>query len=121
MTPATFDPTLVGEFRRRLLAARDALCRTVAATDQEMAALERPQPSDPPEQAAAVSAASLLSCLGGQEKRELDEIADALRRLAAGAYGLCESCRRPIPLQRLRAVPAARFCLACQTAREVPS
>lgn len=114
-----FDASLADEFRRRLLEARQALLQTVTATDEEMAGLEPPGPGDSTDRAASVSMASLVSQLAGQDKRELDEIADALRRLGSGTYGLCESCREPIALPRLRAVPAARFCLACQEVQEV--
>ncbi len=114
-----FDARLTDEFRRRLLEAREALLRSVAATDEEMAGLEAPGPGDSTDKAAAVSTTALVSRLAGQDKRELDEISEALHRLGAGAYGICESCREPIALPRLRAVPAARFCLACQEAEEV--
>lgn len=113
------NPKQTDEFRRRLLESREALLRTVAATDEEMAGLEAPGPGDATDRAAAVSTAALISRLGGHDKRELDEVAEALGRLGAGAYGICESCRKAIPLQRLRAMPAARFCLACQEAEEV--
>lgn len=113
------DPRLTEEFRRRLLEARETLLCTVAATDEEIAGLEPAGPGDSTDRAAAVSTAELVSRLAGQDKRELDEVADALRRLGSGAYGICESCRAPIALPRLRAVPAARFCLACQEAEEV--
>jgi hypothetical protein len=33
-----------------------------------------------------------------------------LDRLARGQYGRCEHCGRPIPDERLEAVPATRFC-----------
>jgi len=113
-----FAKPLTDEFRRRLLEARAALLRTVALTDEELAALDRPQPSDPPEHAASASAAALSAGLGGREKRELDDIADALRRLARDIYGACESCGMLIPLARLLALPAARFCLGCQASTE---
>lgn len=113
-----FNKPLSDEFRRRLLEARAALLRTVALTDEELATLDRPQPSDPPEHAASASAASLQARLGGREKRELDDISDALRRLARGVYGACESCGKPIPLERLLALPPVRFCLGCQAATE---
>lgn len=48
---------------------------------------------------------------------ELDEIDAALERLAQGRYGLCQSCGGPIGHQRLRAIPEARFCMACCGAR----
>jgi DnaK suppressor protein len=114
-----FDATLSAEFRDRLLQARETLLRTVTATDEEMAGLEAPAPGDSTDRATATSITLLVSRLGGQDKRELDEIADAMHRLASGAFGICESCHKPIGLARLRAVPAARFCLGCQTAQEV--
>jgi DnaK suppressor protein len=113
------DAGLVDELRGRLLESRAALLQTVTGTDEEMARLEPPEPGDSTDRAASVSIAALISRLGGQDKHELDEIAAALRRLASGTYGLCESCREPIALARLRAVPAARFCMACQGAQEV--
>jgi DnaK suppressor protein len=113
------DAKLIDEFHRRLLEARAALLRTVAIAEEEMAGLEAPGPGDSTDRAAAASTAALVSRLAGQERVELDEIAQALRRLGSGAYGTCESCRAPIALPRLRAVPATRFCLACQEAEEV--
>ena len=41
------------------------------------------------------------------------DIEHALDRLDAGSYGACEECGAPIPLERLEAIPAARFCVAC--------
>jgi len=48
-----------------------------------------------------------------QELRETPEIEAALARIEAGVYGQCESCGGAIGRQRLRAIPEARFCLAC--------
>ena len=107
------------EFRRRLLESRESLLRTVAASDEEMADLEASGPGDSLDDASARSITTLMSRLAGQEKRELDEVAGALRRLGAGAYGMCESCHEPIALARLRAVPAARYCVHCQESKEV--
>jgi RNA polymerase-binding transcription factor DksA len=43
----------------------------------------------------------------------LREIEAARERLAAGSYGTCESCGKPIAPARLRARPVARTCIAC--------
>jgi DnaK suppressor protein len=119
MNTPRFDAKLTDEFRRRLLEAREMLLRTVATTDEELAGLRAGlEVGDPTDRATAASIASMGSRLTGQDKRELDEIAAALRRLGSGAYGICESCREPIALPRLRAVPAARFCVQCQEAQE---
>lgn len=47
----------------------------------------------------------------------LAEVARALRYMAEGRYGVCEGCGGEIPVQRLRAVPQARFCVPCQVPR----
>ena len=114
-----FDAELIEEFRRRLLESRRMLVRTVAAVDAELEGLGALEPGDATDRATAASIASLGAQLTGQDKRELDEIAEALRRLGSGDYGVCESCRAPIGLARLRAVPAARLCVACQGGQEV--
>ncbi len=41
------------------------------------------------------------------------EIDQALERLDAGTYGRCVRCGRPIPDERLAAVPWAAFCVPC--------
>jgi len=46
-------------------------------------------------------------------RRELAEIDEALGRIAEGRYGACLACGGPLGLQRLRAIPEARYCLGC--------
>ena len=44
----------------------------------------------------------------------LAEDADAaLRRIAAGTYGMCSGCGDPIPYARLLALPTATRCVGC--------
>ncbi|WP_295779901.1 TraR/DksA C4-type zinc finger protein [uncultured Microbacterium sp.] len=46
---------------------------------------------------------------------ERDEIRAARERVASGAYGICETCGRPIAEARLEARPFARRCIGCAT------
>lgn len=41
----------------------------------------------------------------------------ALERLGDGAYGTCEDCGQPIDPERLRVLPEATRCIACQRLR----
>lgn len=52
------------------------------------------------------------------ESAALREIDDALARIAAGTYGICEMCGEPIPIARLEVVPYARFCMKCARAQK---
>ena len=48
----------------------------------------------------------------------LAQLETALERLDAGKYGDCVACERPIPRQRLRAMPFAVRCQPCAERRE---
>lgn len=48
----------------------------------------------------------------------LQEVDAALERMAAGTYGICESCHDPIESDRLLADPLLRFCLDHLSAAE---
>jgi hypothetical protein len=62
---------------------------------------------------------SLPEPISDLTRRELAEVEDALRRIEEGRYGRCEACGGPMGLQRIRAIPEARFCLSCSGRREV--
>jgi DnaK suppressor protein len=50
---------------------------------------------------------------GDAAREELAETLAALERIERGAYGRCQSCAGAIGRQRLLALPAARYCIAC--------
>ncbi|MBI4127893.1 MAG: TraR/DksA C4-type zinc finger protein [Parcubacteria group bacterium] len=50
-------------------------------------------------------------------EKSLEEVDQALGRIAQGTYGICEQCKKPIEVERLKAFPAARMCLTCEKKR----
>ena len=102
------------EFRDRLTATRLALARTIATTDEELETLAARESREIAEDAATGTVGDLLSRLQDPDWQELDEIDAAQARLEAGVFGVCEGCRRTIPLKRLRALPTARQCASCE-------
>ena len=54
----------------------------------------------------------------GRDLQELRELEAAQSRMRNGTYGICPHCGGEIALDRLRAQPAARYCVACQRLRE---
>ena len=52
--------------------------------------------------------------MNGLDYRQLRLVDEALDRLDAGDYGICLGCDEPIAEKRLRALPWARYCVACQ-------
>ena len=49
-----------------------------------------------------------------QQKKELAEIEEALKRIEAGTYGICEMCEEPIQEERLKIKPYAKYCIICR-------
>ncbi len=47
-------------------------------------------------------------------EEEERRIAEAREALAKGTYGTCRDCGRPIPPERLKAMPEAVRCIDCQ-------
>ncbi len=111
MKPRT--QAITKEFERRLREARREVWRTVVGTNEELATLEQ-QARASSEEAGTMAVTGVLSRLDGAERRLLDEIDAAQARLAAGTFGVCARCGKSIPLARLRAVPSARLCVACE-------
>lgn len=60
----------------------------------------------------------LMFSLSDGERQLVLQIDAALRRMDEGTYGRCANCGRQIALQRLQAVPWARFCIDCQELAE---
>jgi DnaK suppressor protein len=56
-----------------------------------------------------------VTALLERARRRVADLDDALLRLEAGDYGLCESCGGGIAPERLEARPSARTCMACAT------
>lgn len=52
------------------------------------------------------------------EENLIAEIDDALKRIENKEYGVCISCDKKIPIERLEALPFARLCVPCQEQEE---
>ena len=46
------------------------------------------------------------------------EVVAAIARISNGEYGICGECEDAISAKRLKALPYARLCVACQNRRE---
>jgi len=52
------------------------------------------------------------------EESEIFQIEEALGRISEGTFGICFDCGKAIPLERLKIVPYAKYCVRCQEKRE---
>jgi DnaK suppressor protein len=67
---------------------------------------------DPEGSTIAYERAQLTAVLDAARRR-ITDLDEALGRLDAGGYGICEGCGRPIPAERLAVRPSARTCVGC--------
>jgi DnaK suppressor protein len=58
-----------------------------------------------------------VDALVGSLRETLSDIDEALSKIDDGSYGRCEQCGAPIGEARLEAMPAARLCIKCASAR----
>jgi RNA polymerase-binding transcription factor DksA len=104
----------------------DDLTRTRAETLAQIAALSREfdevvaasrssnaDDEHDPEGATIAFERQQVAALLDQARRRLADVDDALLRAAAGEYGTCADCGRPIAPERLAARPQARTCIEC--------
>lgn len=78
-----------------------------------------PYDNHPADLGSETFARELDSGLRLQLQRRWDEVQRAEEKWIQGTYGQCDGCHQAIAEDRLRAVPEANFCLACQEKREV--
>lgn len=99
------------KYRSLLLNARRDVLASLGVKVQTLAEAARAGEED----LAQISHDEFISLrLNGLDYQKLRMVDEALDRLAAGDYGVCRVCGTPIPDKRLRVVPWARFCVACQ-------
>jgi RNA polymerase-binding protein DksA len=53
--------------------------------------------------------------LSAQARASIEEIDVAIAKLYDGTYGVCASCGKPIPKERLKALPHAALCVQCKS------
>lgn len=92
--PSNLTPADLEALQQELLQRRNQLCRSAASHADPSAQLER-------------------------DRHELAETDAALERIAAGTYGLCLRCGRPMDRARLRLFPAAGLDICCMENEEM--
>ena len=111
----TMKKSELGPIRKMLLEKREDILRSMRK-NQELDQLR--DVGDEADQAGQSIEKELLFELSDNERTTLDQIEGALRKMDKGTYGMCESCRKPIPRLRIKALPFARYCIECQNSAE---
>ena len=113
------------QFRQLLITERAKLAAEIKSIAQDTSTSPREASGDlsgytvhMADMAADTYERELSMNIVSSEQETLYQIDDALKRLDDGSYGLCQQCNQPISMSRLKAVPYASMCIACQRAKE---
>ena len=112
------NPKEIKKLTEILSKRRKDIFSRVSDLEDELQTIETMKEPETEEQAQDMNLARLLALVDDNEKREIEEIDWALRKIATGIYGSCEICNNKIPYKRLLAVPATRWCKRCATIQE---
>lgn len=74
--------------------------------------------ADVNDQATLESERSFELRIKDRERKLIGKVQDALRKIADGSYGICESCGEPIAVKRLQARPVTTYCINCKAEME---
>ena len=112
--------TSLTEFRALLRAEREQLLAEVrariAASEDGTGLSRQSRLTDDDGKADATAEVDVTMLI--RESQELQEVEAALARMDEGSYGICSDCGEAIDRARLKAAPAVRRCLPCQTRYE---
>lgn len=102
----------IAELRAAMMEERAKFAvRTGSLKEQS---LTRPDEENPEE--AGTDAITQMTELrkANSGERRMNQIDEALRAIEKGDYGFCQNCGEKIPIARLRVMPDAKYCVACQ-------
>ncbi len=114
--PTDFTPKELMEIKLKLGEMRGNLSKNVE--DKKNLDMLEPEVGDSIDQATQSLDKEILFELSDNERKTLDNIDAALRKMDNGIYGICEHCKISIGKKRLKALPSARYCLPCQSGTE---
>ena len=124
--PENYVPTDIEEymnenqlefFRQKLLIWKNELLNEASDTKDDLSedGLQRPDIAD---RAQVESNAAIQLRTRDRERKLINKIDSALRRIDLGTYGYCEETDEPIGIKRLIARPIASLCLDAQERHE---
>lgn len=53
-----------------------------------------------------------------RERKLINKVKEALKKIVEGSYGICESCSEPIAVKRLLVRPVTTYCIHCKSEME---
>ena len=114
------DTNFIESIQEKLKTERSEIVRSLSAQSDDMKNLIKPQESgDEVDVASDAIDRNLLDSLGAKDAERLNMIDRALERIRLGRYGICISCGKEIPKERLEVLPYTVMCVNCASAAEL--
>ena len=114
------DTNFIESIQEKLKTERSEIVRSLSAQSDDMKNLIKPQESgDEVDVASDAIDRNLLDSLGAKDAERLNMIDSALERIRLGRYGICISCGKEIPQERLEVLPYTVMCVNCASAAEL--
>jgi len=101
-------------FKGILLSRKEQILKNLSGVKEEINELQAQELNDEGDIASATSDSLVENAIISQQEQELSEIKNALVKIEAGEYGICEMCEDPIGFQRLKVKPHAVYCIDCR-------
>ena len=112
------DKKTIAHFKKILLKEREEILGEVKQIHESSKEMGQDGIQDIGDEAANIYNKQILLSLSENERTRLQEVDEALDRIANGTYGICEECGEPIGLKRLDVRPVAKYCVPCLTSLE---
>jgi DnaK suppressor protein len=112
------DKKTIARLKKILLKEREEIVGEVRQILESSKEMGQDGIQDIGDEAANIYNKQILLSLTDSERVRLQEVDEALDRIEAGTYGICEECGGPISLKRLEVRPVAKYCVPCLSKME---
>jgi DnaK suppressor protein len=112
------DKKTIARLKKILLKEREEIVGEVRQIFESSKEMGQDGIQDIGDEAANIYNKQILLSLTEGERVRLQEMDEALDRIEAGTYGICEECGEPIGLKRLEVRPVAKYCVPCLSKME---
>jgi RNA polymerase-binding transcription factor len=114
------DAAALAEMTEALLAERARLAHEISDLERESSVTQSETTGENAyrdhmaDQGTATFGKEMDMTLEGNARELYEAVLAALARIEAGSFGTCVRCGEDIPVDRLRAMPAAQLCISCK-------
>lgn len=112
------DKETLDDFRKMLTEQKKELVEKALHTVKNEIELPPEELIDETDIASLATDHNLNLRLRDRERKLIDKIDHALRRIDQGDFGYCASCEEQIDLERLEARPVTTMCITCKEKQE---